>query len=62
MSSSGPGEITRLLSAWRGGEQEALHQPVPIVHREPRSIADPTDKWPKNDMILGGRNGSGAVE
>jgi RNA polymerase sigma factor (TIGR02999 family) len=39
MGSSAPGEITRLLSSWRGGEQEALHQLVPLVYSELRRIA-----------------------
>ena len=29
MNSSGPGEVTRLLIAWRGGQGDALNQLVP---------------------------------
>lgn len=39
MSSSAPGEITRLLVAWRGGEQEALNRLMPAVYLELRRVA-----------------------
>ena len=34
-----PGEITRLLHAWRGGSSEALDELWPILYRELRSLA-----------------------
>jgi RNA polymerase sigma factor (TIGR02999 family) len=36
---SGPGEITRLLSEWSGGNQAALDSLVPIVYDELRRLA-----------------------
>ena len=39
MGSSAPGEVTRLLLAWRGGEREALNQLVPAVYTEIHRIA-----------------------
>src|SRR5712691_4749412 len=36
---SGPGEITRLLAAWSGGNQAALDHLVPIVYDELRRLA-----------------------
>jgi RNA polymerase sigma factor (TIGR02999 family) len=34
-----PGEVTRLLDAWRSGDPEALDRLVPFVHAELRRIA-----------------------
>jgi RNA polymerase sigma factor (TIGR02999 family) len=39
MSSPGPGEITRLLVAWRGGEQEAFNELVSALYGELRRVA-----------------------
>jgi RNA polymerase sigma factor (TIGR02999 family) len=39
MNSTAPGEVTRLLIAWRGGEREALDQLVPAVYTEIHRIA-----------------------
>jgi RNA polymerase sigma-70 factor, ECF subfamily len=39
MNSSAPGEITRLLKAWRGGEQEAFNRLVPMLYSELRQTA-----------------------
>jgi RNA polymerase sigma factor (TIGR02999 family) len=36
---SGPGEITRLLSEWSGGNQAALDKLIPIVYDELRRLA-----------------------
>jgi RNA polymerase sigma factor (TIGR02999 family) len=36
---SGPGEVTALLSAWRGGDQGALERLIPIVYADLRRIA-----------------------
>src|SRR5215469_17035225 len=36
---SGPGEVTALLSAWRGGDQDAFDQLIPIVYADLRRIA-----------------------
>lgn len=35
----GPAEITRLLIDWRGGDQAALEQLIPLVHDELRRLA-----------------------
>jgi RNA polymerase sigma factor (TIGR02999 family) len=39
MGSSARGEVTQLLKAWRGGEQEALNRLVPMVYAELRQAA-----------------------
>jgi RNA polymerase sigma factor (TIGR02999 family) len=36
---SSPVDITRLLSAWSGGDKEALDELVPVVNRELRRLA-----------------------
>lgn len=36
---SGSGEVTALLSAWRGGNQDALQRLIPIVYKDLRRIA-----------------------
>jgi len=37
--SPGPAEITRLLVDWRGGDEAALEQLIPLVHDELRRLA-----------------------
>jgi RNA polymerase sigma-70 factor (ECF subfamily) len=39
MNSSAPGEVTRLLIAWRGGQDEALNRLVPMLYAELRQTA-----------------------
>ncbi len=39
MGDSSPQEITQLLLAWRGGDQAALDQLLPLVHQELRRLA-----------------------
>jgi RNA polymerase sigma-70 factor, ECF subfamily len=39
MSSSAPGEVTRLLMAWRGGQEQALNRLVPMLYTELRQAA-----------------------
>lgn len=39
MSVGGPNQITRLLRAWRGGDQSALEQLTPLVYAELYRIA-----------------------
>jgi RNA polymerase sigma-70 factor, ECF subfamily len=39
MNSSAPGEVTRLLIAWRGGQDEALNRLVPMLYAELRQAA-----------------------
>ena len=39
IDSPGPAEITRLLIDWRGGDQTALEQLIPLVHEELRRLA-----------------------
>ena len=36
---TGPGEVTALLSAWRGGDQDAFEKLIPIVYADLRRIA-----------------------
>jgi RNA polymerase sigma factor (TIGR02999 family) len=40
MSDSPPQEITQLLLAWRGGDQTALNQLMPLIYQELRRLAD----------------------
>jgi RNA polymerase sigma-70 factor, ECF subfamily len=39
MNSSAPGEVTRLLIAWRGGQDQALNRLVPMLYAELRQAA-----------------------
>ena len=39
MAESTPGETTQLLRAWAGGDEQALTELVPRVHRELRRLA-----------------------
>src|SRR4030095_3137117 len=39
IDSPGPADITRLLIDWRGGDQAALEQLIPLVHEELRRLA-----------------------
>ncbi len=39
MSSPSPGEVTRLLEKWSGGQQSALDELMPIVYSELRKLA-----------------------
>jgi len=39
MGSSARGEVTQLLKAWRGGEQESFNRLVPMVYAELRKAA-----------------------
>jgi len=39
IDSPGPAAITRLLVGWRGGDQAALEQLIPLVHDELRRLA-----------------------
>jgi len=39
IDSPGPAQITRLLIDWRGGDQSALEQLIPLVHEELRRLA-----------------------
>jgi RNA polymerase sigma factor (TIGR02999 family) len=34
-----PGEVTQLLQAWRGGDEQALHKLTPLVYAELRRLA-----------------------
>ena len=40
MTKSSPHEVTRLLQAWRGGDQEALERLMPLVYDELRKLAN----------------------
>ena len=39
MSAQEPGDISRLLVAWNGGDERALEELIPIVYPELRRIA-----------------------
>ena len=39
MQAAARGEVTQLLLAWRGGDQEALNRLVPLVYTEPQQLA-----------------------
>jgi RNA polymerase sigma factor (TIGR02999 family) len=40
MKSDGqPGEVTQILARWRGGDQKALDELMPLVYREMRELA-----------------------
>jgi RNA polymerase sigma factor (TIGR02999 family) len=39
LAASNPAQITRLLIDWRGGDQAALEQLIPLVHDELRRLA-----------------------
>jgi RNA polymerase sigma factor (TIGR02999 family) len=39
MSTQGPGDISRLLVAWNGGDEGALQELIPLVYPELRRIA-----------------------
>jgi len=39
MSQAEPGNVTRLLVSWSGGDQNALNEVVPLVYRELRRLA-----------------------
>ena len=39
MTRSSPREVSLLLQAWRGGDQEALDRLIPLVHRELHRLA-----------------------
>src|SRR5215471_10144189 len=39
MSTQGPGDISRLLVAWNGGDEAALQELIPLVYPELRRIA-----------------------
>jgi RNA polymerase sigma factor (TIGR02999 family) len=49
---SGPGEITRLLAEWSGGNQAALDRLVPIVYDELRSLASRYMRSERSEPLL----------
>ena len=49
---SGPGEITRLLAEWSGGNQAALDRLVPIVYGELRSLASHYMRSERSEPLL----------
>jgi RNA polymerase sigma-70 factor, ECF subfamily len=49
---SGPGEITRLLAEWSGGNQAALDRLVPIVYDELRSLASHYMRSERSEPLL----------
>ncbi len=40
MESKSAGEVTQLLESWRGGEDQALDDLLPLVYKELRTLAD----------------------
>jgi RNA polymerase sigma-70 factor, ECF subfamily len=49
---SGPGEITRLLAEWSGGDQAALDRLVPLVYDELRHLASHYLRGERPDHLL----------
>lgn len=49
---SGPGEVTRLLAEWSGGNQAALDSLVPIVYDELRRLASNYMRGERPDHLL----------
>src|SRR4029077_4954333 len=49
---TGPGEITRLLAEWSGGDQAALDNLVPIVYDELRRLASNYMHGERTDHLL----------
>src|SRR5260370_19974395 len=49
---AGPGEITRLLAEWSGGNQAALDHLVPIVYDELRRLASNYMRGERPDHLL----------
>jgi RNA polymerase sigma factor (TIGR02999 family) len=39
MSEHSPKEVTQLLNAWRGGDEEALNRLIPLIHEELHRLA-----------------------
>jgi RNA polymerase sigma factor (TIGR02999 family) len=39
MSEHSPKDVTQLLNAWRGGDQEALNRLIPLIHEELHRLA-----------------------
>jgi RNA polymerase sigma factor (TIGR02999 family) len=52
MSTSEPGDVTRLLQSWSCGEKQALNELVPIVHRELRGLAAACLRRERRDHTL----------
>lgn len=47
------GEVTRLLEAWRGGDERAVHELFPLVYRELRRLAHSQRfKSPGHDSLV----------
>jgi RNA polymerase sigma-70 factor, ECF subfamily len=49
---SGPGEITRLLADWNGGNQAALDRLLPLVYEELRRLASNYMRRERGDHLL----------
>src|SRR5262249_29184311 len=47
-----PGEVTRLLQSWSGGDKEALGKLVPFVYRELRGLAAAYIRRERRDHTL----------
>ena len=52
MASPSPQEITRLLSAWRGGDEGALKKLMPLVHQQLRRLAHRSMQQERPDHSL----------
>lgn len=52
MDEESPREVTRLLIAWREGDQEALDALIPLVYRELRQIAARARRRERQDHSL----------
>jgi RNA polymerase sigma factor (TIGR02999 family) len=49
---SGPGEVTKLLNEWRGGDPEAFEKLVPLVYADLRRIASGLMRRERSDHTL----------
>jgi RNA polymerase sigma factor (TIGR02999 family) len=52
MAQPEPGDVTRLLQSWSGGDQKALSELVPLVYRELRGLAAAYIRRERRDHTL----------
>jgi RNA polymerase sigma factor (TIGR02999 family) len=52
MAQPEPGDVTRLLQSWSGGDQKALGELVPLVYRELRGLAAAYIRRERRDHTL----------
>jgi RNA polymerase sigma factor (TIGR02999 family) len=52
MAAPGPGDVTRLLQSWSGGDQKALGELLPIVYRQLHGLAAAYIRRERHDHTL----------